>query len=150
MTLIAIPSSEISLIRPLWEELNAHHLERSTHFKAWFSDYTFDKHLDMRIRGKELLAEAVEEEGAYRAFCISTIDSIGRGEIDSLYVRPERRGSGLGRLLVESALAWLGERRVSEVLISTAGGNEEVFGFYAKFGFYPSGHILRTEDEVRG
>lgn len=55
-----------------------------------------------------------------------TLIALPASDIDSLYVRPERR--------------------VSEVLISTAGGNEEVFGFYAKFGFFPSGHILRAEE----
>ena len=147
MRLVTIPSSELELLGPLWDELNEHHLRGSDHFKAWFRDYTFEKHVAMRIRGKDCLAQAVESDGRREAFCISTMDGISRGEIDSLYVREEYRRRGMGRLLVESSLSWFEERRAAEVTISTAGGNEEVFGFYAKFGFFPSCHTLRAGDE---
>ena len=147
MRLVTIPPDEIEELKALWDELNEHHLRESLHFKAWFRDYSFEKHLAMRVRGKESFAQAVEEGGAYVAFCLTTLDSIARGEIDSIFVREAHRGSGFGRLLMESALAWLKERKAVDVSISSAGGNEAVFGFYAKCGFYPSGHLLRAGDD---
>jgi putative acetyltransferase len=144
--IVAIKGADLAELKPLWEELNEHHLRNSEHFKDWFRDYSFEKHVDMRLKGKELFAQAIEAEGSYVAFCLSTVDAISHGEIDSLYVREAFRGSGYGRALVESALAWLGERKAAELSIATAGGNEEVFGFYAKFGFFPSGHVLRPGD----
>jgi putative acetyltransferase len=147
--LVPIASADLSLLKPLWEELNEHHLRNSEHFKDWFRDYSFEKHVEMRLKGKELFAQAIEAGGSYVAFCLSTLGAISQGEIDSLYVREAFRGSGYGRALVESALAWLGERKAAAVTISAAGGNEEVFGFYAKFGFFPSGHVLRPGDPLQ-
>ena len=41
MKIIRINNEDISQIRPMWEKLNKHHGQNSTHFKEHFRSFTF-------------------------------------------------------------------------------------------------------------
>ena len=43
MEISKIAIQDIHRIKPLWEALNRHHREHSTHFKAHFKAFTFGK-----------------------------------------------------------------------------------------------------------
>ncbi len=38
---------------------------------------------------------------------------------------------------MEKALGWLKKSKPKNIIIKVSVGNEDVFGFYAKYGFYP-------------
>jgi ribosomal protein S18 acetylase RimI-like enzyme len=68
------------------------------------------------------------------------------GEIQALYVDPDRQGGGFGRLLADhaaSALAADGYRRVT---LWTFEHNPASRGFYARLGFAFDGTASRDED----
>ncbi len=138
---------DIPRIRSLWEGLNAHHGARSPHFAERFRRLTFaDRAADFQAKAASgvfllflALAPGQDEPRGYCAICA---DAAGRGEIDSLFVDRTARGQGLGRRLLEAALSEFSARGVREIRISVAAGNEEAFGFYARFGFAPSATIL--------
>jgi ribosomal protein S18 acetylase RimI-like enzyme len=48
----------------------------------------------------------------------------------------------LGEALMESALRWFDEHEVKEKHVAVAVGNEKVFEFYMRFGFYPRTTVL--------
>jgi ribosomal protein S18 acetylase RimI-like enzyme len=71
----------------------------------------------------------------------------GDGELKRLYVRREAQGTGLGRMLLERALDWLGPR---PVLIGVWSENHKAQRLYARYGFEPVGEytflVGRFED----
>ena len=38
-----LPVNEIDLLKPLWEKLNQHHMEKTTIFKKHYEKFTFDE-----------------------------------------------------------------------------------------------------------
>ena len=41
-------------------------------------------------------------------------------------------------MMTEASLNWIKANRVKQIRIAVSIGNEEVFGFYAKYGFLPT------------
>lgn len=76
----------------------------------------------------------VREDGRVVAFAIS--GRAGRtGYIQRLAVDPASRRRGHARTLVDDALAWLGRRSVSTVLVNTAIDNQAALALYRASGF---------------
>lgn len=126
--------NHIEEIKELWQELNEHHRKLSTHFKDHFATFTFNQRIQNLI-GKEkysvFLARADESKIGY---CIASYDK-ETGEIDSIYIKPESRGKGLGRILMTEAMHWLEKQKCKDIRVYIADGNENVKSFYRKFGF---------------
>jgi GNAT superfamily N-acetyltransferase len=59
----------------------------------------------------------------------------GKGELKRLFVRPEARGAGLGRRLVDLRIEAAREMGLSTLLVDTLAANVEMRGLYAKLGF---------------
>lgn len=57
------------------------------------------------------------------------------GELDAVYLLPAAQGLGIGRLLVEDALAGLAEAGFAECLLWVAEHNAHARGFYQHLGF---------------
>ncbi|MBI3982395.1 MAG: ribosomal protein S18-alanine N-acetyltransferase [Gemmatimonadetes bacterium] len=60
-------------------------------------------------------------------------------EILNLAVRPERQGAGLGRSLLDAALAQLLDRGVSQVFLEVRCSNTGAQAFYHRMGFESAG-----------
>jgi GNAT superfamily N-acetyltransferase/catechol 2,3-dioxygenase-like lactoylglutathione lyase family enzyme len=65
-------------------------------------------------------------------------------EIKSLAVREEHQGTGIGRGLVNRAIAICHEERCSTLLVATAAADTGVLRFYQRLGF----RLLRVERDV--
>jgi len=59
----------------------------------------------------------------------------GRGELKRLYVMPEAKGRGLGRLLVQERIEAAREMRLSKLFTDTVRGNMPMLSLYASLGF---------------
>jgi GNAT superfamily N-acetyltransferase len=70
--------------------------------------------------------------------------SADEAEIKSLAVREDRQGAGVGRLLVERAIAVCREERRSTLLVATATADTQVLRFYQLAGF----RLLRVERDA--
>lgn len=134
MKIKTITRDEIKGIKTLWENLNAHHLSRSTKFKEHFSKLTFEKRMESLKKRDRLIGYVAEENGETVGYCIATVD--GRvGEIDSIFVDEPHRGKGVGETMMSLALEWLKGQKCETIKVSIAEGNEDVLGFYRRFGF---------------
>jgi ribosomal protein S18 acetylase RimI-like enzyme len=143
-----IGAEQLEVIRPLWEKLNAYHVQLSLHFAVRRSECTFDE------RKQELLAKTAsgrlkvdvtyaDPNSAPVAYCVTSLASDGTGEIDSLFVEQDYRGSGIGTALMRCALAWLdGHNAVSKV-VTVAFGNDSAIEFYRQFGLLADNIFLR-------
>jgi ribosomal protein S18 acetylase RimI-like enzyme len=143
---------DLETIRGLWQELIAHHQALAPdYFASHYARMTFD------LRKKDLLEKS--GKGALRidlareratgelvGYCVSTISEHGQGEIDSIYVVQDYRRSGIGDTLMRQALGWMDECSVTKKVLAVGAGNEEVFAYYRRYGFYPRVTILEQVD----
>ena len=139
--------SGLDTIAPLWEKLNEYHKERSRHFKHQFDLMTFETRKQYSLensRGGALRVDLARDanSGELVGYCISTISVKKQGEIESIYVEPDYRRSGIGDILMQRALSWMDDKSVNRKTLGVGAGNEEVFTFYSRYNFHPRVHIL--------
>lgn len=124
-------------IRPLWEELNAFHVDIGKAFSSDLAERSFDTRKDELIRSAMKIHIVIASEESDVGYCISTINSDGMGEIDSLYIKEEYRCKGLGRKMVKLALQWLNDNNVQRKIVVVLEGNNAAIEFYRSLGFLP-------------
>jgi ribosomal protein S18 acetylase RimI-like enzyme len=134
MNIIELDRSRLPEIEDLWKELNFHHRRLSSSFKWHFDALTFQDRLKQLTVKEELSLFAASDAGFHVGYCIVTADR-NRGEIDSIYVKASSRGQGIGHELMMRAVEWLHMQGCTETVVYVAEGNEQVLGFYAKYGF---------------
>lgn len=126
-------------LKELWDELNQMHAEKSVHFKGYYQNFTFEERKQVLLKhaqGGEVLVVIAFDGASKIGLCAATFGD-KRGTIESLYVRPKYRKERVGAALIEQVLAWLKERDPATINLRVAVGNEEVLGFYARYGFKP-------------
>jgi ribosomal protein S18 acetylase RimI-like enzyme len=112
-------------------------------FEARKERFVKDNNLEVKI---DLIKDTVKER--YVGYCISTVNKDLVGEIDSLFVEKEYREYGLGDKLMNRALEWLNSYNVKTKIIGVAEGNENVLGFYKRYGFYKRRTILEQINDI--
>ena len=127
----------IDKLKELWEAQRDYHGEVSTHFADKFYEISFESRKKSLVKSNKKLKFVLAKDTEYIGFCISTIDSKQAGEVFSLYVKPDYRGQSIGEDLMNSSLEWMENQNVKKIQLSVAEGNESVYKFYRKFGFYP-------------
>jgi ribosomal protein S18 acetylase RimI-like enzyme len=141
--------SLIDKIKPLWQELNRHHLCLSPYFKHYYETLTFEDRkrviLQRTLGGGDLRVDLAFEAEVLIGYCVSSIDRSLTGEIDSIYVDAKHRGQGIGAALMEKALAWLNSKGTRKNIVSVGVGNEQAYGFYTRFGFLPRRTMLEQK-----
>jgi GNAT superfamily N-acetyltransferase len=138
-TLITGGAELLARVAPLWGELRRHHAALSPQWREQLLGSAWDARragLIAKAAGG-LLVLLAERDGVDVGYCIATITLEGRGEIDSLFVADSHRRHGIGRALMSRAMAWLGERGASPVVVELIAGNDDALRFYESFGFKP-------------
>ncbi len=140
--------SLLDRVEKLWKELNDHHVSVSTHFSQAFSNFAFDARkasLTGNSKESDLLVEIAADTQLNTdiGYCISSVIRENKGEIESIYVKPGYRGCDIGHTLMTRAITWLDSKNVTEQEVAVAYGNEQVFEFYARFGFLPRVTVLK-------
>jgi ribosomal protein S18 acetylase RimI-like enzyme len=114
--------------------------------KALSPSYFYRRYAGMDVnRGNQIILEK-----AIKGYCISTISGDRQGEIESIYIEPDYRGSGIGDSLMKRALRWMDECSVTKKVLGVGAGNEEVFEFYRRYNFYPRTTILEQVETGEG
>ena len=80
-----------------------------------------------RVAGYALTAPARDEDAA------------GLGEVEAIYLHPEVLGRGLGRRLLQAAVAGLDAAGFESVVLWVLSENERARHFYERSGFRPDG-----------
>ena len=139
-------------IGALWEQLRDHHAGRSTDFAAAFSAAQWGdrrRELAEKARTHRLIVHLALDAATERpvGYCVSSAQPKSVGEIESLFVEKAFRKTGVGDRFMRHALAWMDEQGVTRRRIGVMIGNEEAFGFYARYGFKPRLTILEQPQE---
>lgn len=142
--------SMLPVIKPLWEGLNAHHQARSPYFKEEYGIFTFEIRLaffaEKAIHSTlHVHCAADADSDQLVGYCVSSLEANGTGELESLFVHEDYRKCGVADCLVRSALAWMDQNGAREKKVMVAAGNEEAFGFYSRYGFFPRMTILKQK-----
>ncbi len=88
-----------------------------------------------------------DERGAIVAF--NMVHRSGtEGWMGPLAVRSDRQGLGVGRVIVETAVAWLRDRGVQTLGLETMPRTVENIGFYSRLGFVPQHLTVTLTGEV--
>jgi ribosomal protein S18 acetylase RimI-like enzyme len=138
----------------LWRRLNEYHRDRSPHHAGHFVEMTFEmrkRHLLEKSRGGALHIDLVKDidVNIIVGYCVSTVSENHQGEIDSIFIEQDYRRHGIGDGLMKRALNWMDELAVTQRMLEVASGNDEVFAFYRRYGFYPRSTVLRTVENIK-
>lgn len=126
-------------VKELWEELNQIHFEKSVDFKNHYTAFTFATRKESIVRHMEngkLLVVIAYRNNLKIGYCISSVVN-EIGEIDSIFVKSDCRKSAVGHKLMQQSLDWMKSNLAKRIIVKVSVGNEEVFGFYSKYGFAP-------------
>lgn len=132
-------TSLLDEIKELWEELNQLHIVKSVDFRNHYKAFTFAARKESIVRHIEngaLLVAIAYCNNLKIGYCISSVVD-GIGEIDSIFVKTGYRKSDVGHKLMEISLGWIKTNAAKKIVVKVSVGNEEVFGFYSKYGFAP-------------
>lgn len=139
--------TEIEAIKPLWEQLNSIHLDKSVYFKNKYEKFTFEKRMESiyekaqkGILKLDILLD--NDRGKYIGYCLSSIED-NLGEIESIYIENQYRKFRLGDKLMKNALAWFESNNITNIKISVVYANNEVLPFYERYGFHVGRYILK-------
>lgn len=145
---VDVDRESLELIQPLWEQLRDHHASLSTYFSEQIAKDIFENRikniLEKNSEGKvKIILAQNTETNKIIGYCISSIDKHRQGEIDSIYIVDGFRRKGVGDVLLGRTLKWLKNEGIKNISLSVMFGNEEVFKFYERHGFYPRTYVLK-------
>ena len=99
--------------------------------------------LAMSAWHRDAFCLVAEDEGQIIGFVSGRLDNedgllpcLG-GQIDSLYVVPERRGTGVSRSLAEAAIRWLRDQDAHTIRYLSCAGAGDDHRFWQRLGFEP-------------
>lgn len=137
---------------PLWEELTKHHKQLSPYFKQEYEGLSFVQRQNTFMAkvtaGSMLRVELAEDlmNKMLIGFCVSSVGMQDQGEIESIFVKADYRGWGIGSHFMETALRWMDDLATKVKTVHVASGNEAAFSFYARYGFFPRQTILKQRN----
>ena len=139
--------TELELIKPLWEQLNSVHIDKSIYFKNKYEQFAFGKRMEAvyekpqkGIVKIDMLLDKDNEN--YIGYCLSSIED-NLGAIESIYIESSYRKFRLGDKLMKNALKWFEENKALNIAINVVYANDEVLPFYERYGFHIGNYILK-------
>jgi ribosomal protein S18 acetylase RimI-like enzyme len=135
-------------IKLLWEELNEHHCQHSSNFKDHYTQMTFEKRKSDLLKkslSNEMRVDLAVDEASkcLVGYCVSSLNGEKTGEIESIFVNVAYRGLGIGDSLIKNVLLWMDSEGATVKIVEVGYGNEQAFGFYARYGFLPKKTVLK-------
>ena len=145
---------DLDSIAFLWEKLKEHHRARWPYKDVIYPITTWDMRkkglLEKTLKGHLRIDLAKDfKTKKLVGYCISSVNEDKQGEIESIFVESNYRRCGIGDNFMKKALNWMDGLSISKRIIGVGAGNEEVFPFYARYGFFPGVTILRYLEKTK-
>jgi ribosomal protein S18 acetylase RimI-like enzyme len=157
---------DLDLLEPLWVAVHHRHKETMPELAPYVSDAETWRarrklYKELLTKPDTLLLLATVDEAAIgygltHVFAMDDtwIEDTWRtgeriGEIESLSVLPEYRGSGLGSQLLERLETHLHERGVDDLILGALAGNSDAIRLYQRHGYQPTWLYLSKFDGRR-
>jgi ribosomal protein S18 acetylase RimI-like enzyme len=134
---------DLDRVAAMWTAITRHHEPLDPLFRMRpDSDGELRELLRALLRDRDAAILVYELEGDIAGLCIIRIDhappileETERAEITDLGVRPGFRRCGIGKLLLEQALAWVRMSGIERVEVQVASANAEGQQFWRSQGF---------------
>lgn len=134
---------DLDRVVPLWLAIGEHHAALDRAFELNDAPEAEARELVRALlRDPDQAAFLYEEEGRVLGLCIvgaararAVSRERERAEIGDLGVAPAHRRRGIGRRLVDEALAWTAQRGIERVSVRVAVANREGQAFWRALGF---------------
>lgn len=138
---------ELLKVGRLWGKFMAYNAEFNSSFRIKKkAPEIFSKEMIEKIKDSSCRLTVAEIEGEILGFCYSYISQKPKyfklekfGFVGDLYVEPECRRKGVGRMLVSDALAFFSKRKVRQIELLVAKKNIDTIRFWESLGF---SHLL--------
>lgn|SRR3989344_420624 len=119
----------------------------------WTYSRSGQRYLKKRMsRGDSLLKVALSDRGEIIAYASGGIIKphplsikARYAELESIFIKDEYRGSGLGRKLTEDFIRWCRKIKVDFINLAVARENEKVINLYKKLGFRESYSVMEMD-----
>jgi GNAT superfamily N-acetyltransferase len=147
--------ADLDVILDLWGTMMAEHEANDPRIRlADCALGSYRSYLSYHINNAASRVLLAESGGTPAGFCLVAITNNLKmflperyGYLSDLYVQPRARRQGVGRRLVESELAWLAERGVTNVQLQFYQFNKAGEAFWRAMGFEP--YYTRMWRDVR-
>ena len=134
---------DLDRVAELWIALTEHHALYEPRFALRpAAREEVRRLLEAQLRDPDCAILLAGGDGDALGLCIVRVDrappihaEVERAEVSDLFVLPSARRRGLGRRLVDVALAWVSERGVERVEVRVATENPEGQAFWRATGF---------------
>lgn len=124
-------------VGPLWSQVRRHHADLAPRWSADLLATSFERRRAELVRKGGILVSLATAQAQDIGYCVSTITPDAMGEVDSLYLIPSRRGTGIGHALMSRAMDWFAAQSVQSIVVNVISGNDAAQQFYARYGFLP-------------
>jgi len=137
-SIVTLEESNLDRIKSLWECQMEYHIGISINFVKERQSTQFEDRREEILKGCDqikidyVIRDKSNEEIGY---CLSTINHYGKGELDSLYIKEKYRNLGIGKILVQKSLKWMGEAGAKQISLYVIPENEGAISFYEALGF---------------
>ena len=147
---IRVPdTSSVDDIVDMWIGLADGQRDHSSHLKAEANREQIRESILRHVVGDSVL---VADTGRIVGFVMFTTESAqyvqdrSRGVIENLYVRPGRRGQGIGSALLGTAEGRLRDAGVDVIALEVMAPNDDARRFYRRHGYEP--HRIEMEKPI--
>ena len=121
-----------------------HKVEKQFEPLLSFSAQEAKKHYSRQLENKEVCFLIAENNGQVLGYLYGHVDMVDyfstdlpEAEVEVVYLKPESRGKGVAKLLVDKFIAWAKEKKVFRVKTGIYNGNGPSKNFFLKYGFAP-------------
>lgn len=142
-----IDFDEIEKIKELWELNRKFHYNLSIEFKQKYESISFSERMNQfKTVAKDGFKITLATKGKDAVgYCISVITD-GVGEIESLHVKENERGYGIGKELMKLHTEWLKSERCKKIGVTVMLENKNAIMFYDKYGFKVNTMYMELKD----
>ncbi|GEM_PF-43135 len=143
--------NEFDLIRDLWEGLIKYLIEQTKDRSPpirWPSFETRKTKFMRKNKEREISVIIASNaiSGTHIGYCVSSAAYNEYAEIESIFVREEFRGQGIGSELIKRSLDWIKMIGASSIGVAVTVMNSRAIAFYAKHGFFMRQYLLEKTE----
>ena len=140
---------QISSVIELWKQLMDEHIEYDRHFKRRsIAELYIQQSFVVQIPNQEYLLLIAHSSAKVIGFLTAQViraplfETLRTGQVVDVFVAPEWRGHGVGKMLFQASLDWFEVMSLGQIDLNVARGNKRGIQFWQSMGFDPYLYVV--------